>query len=69
MQEHLREIEGGLREAGLAGEVVAASSLGGVLPMERLVERPILAARSGPSLAPVAGRLYSERDLSHAERL
>ena len=67
MQVHLREIEEGLRAAGLSGELVAASSLGGVLPMERLVERPIFAARSGPALAPVAGKLYSERELDGSD--
>ena len=69
MQEHLREIEVGLGDAGFAGELVAASSFGGVLPMDRLIERPIFAARSGPSLAPVAGRLYSERELDGADAI
>jgi N-methylhydantoinase A len=69
MQKHLREIEAGLREAGLSGELVAATSLGGVLPMDQLVERPIFAARSGPSLAPVAGRVYSDHELDHADAI
>ena len=69
MQEHLREIEAGLREAGFWGELVAASSFGGVLPMDRLIERPIFAARSGPSLAPVAGRLYSEHELAGSDAI
>jgi N-methylhydantoinase A len=69
MQVHLQEIEAGLREAGLKGELVAASSFGGVLPMDRLIERPIFAARSGPSLAPVAGRLYSEHELDGADAI
>jgi N-methylhydantoinase A len=67
MQMHLREIEDGLRDAGLAGELVAASSFGGVLPMDHLIERPIFAVRSGPALAPVAGRLYSEKELGNAD--
>ena len=69
MQTHLREIETGLRESGLEGELVAATSLGGVLPMDELIERPIFAARSGPSLAPVAGRLYSDHELDHADAI
>ena len=69
MQEHLREIEAGLRDAGFSGELVAASSFGGVLPMDRLIERPIFAARSGPSLAPVAGRLYSEHELDGSDAI
>jgi N-methylhydantoinase A len=69
MQKHLREVEAGLREAGLSGELVAATSLGGVLPMDELVERPIFAARSGPSLAPVAGRVYTDHELDHADAI
>lgn len=53
MQRHLPEIETGLREHGFAGELLAASSAGGVVPMGELIERPLWSARSGPSLAPV----------------
>jgi N-methylhydantoinase A len=59
MQRHLRSIESGLRERGLRGRLVAATSMGGVLPIESLAQRPIYAAKSGPSLAPVAARLYA----------
>jgi N-methylhydantoinase A len=69
MQAHLREIETGLRDAGLSGELLAATSLGGVLPMAELVERPIFAARSGPSLAPVAGRVYSAHELAQEDTI
>jgi len=59
MQHHLRAIETGLRARGLRGQLVAATSMGGVLPIESLAGRPIYAAKSGPSLAPVAARLYA----------
>jgi N-methylhydantoinase A len=62
MQHHLRHIESGLRAAGLGGELVAATSFGGVMHMEDLVRRPIFAVKSGPSLAPVAGREYSRTE-------
>ena len=55
MQGHLAEITAGLAAQRFDGELLAATSVGGVLPMEELVARPILAAKSGPSLAPVAG--------------
>ncbi|MCW3063304.1 MAG: hydantoinase A/oxoprolinase protein, partial [Solirubrobacterales bacterium] len=58
MQRHLREVERELAGAGFTGQVVAATSIGGVVPMEELVERPVYAAKSGPSLAPIAGRVY-----------
>jgi N-methylhydantoinase A len=64
MQSHLAGIERGLREAGLRGQLVAATSMGGVLPIEHLAQRPIYAAKSGPSLAPIAARVYAERELS-----
>jgi N-methylhydantoinase A len=62
MQSHLRSIESGLREAGLSGQLVAATSMGGVLPIEHLAERPIYAAKSGPSLAPVAAQLFASAE-------
>ncbi len=67
MQSHLGAIEAGLRAAGLNGQLVAATSMGGVLPIEHLAQRPIYAAKSGPSLAPVAARLYAEAELSASD--
>jgi N-methylhydantoinase A len=62
MQSYLRELEQDLDAAGFAGELVAATSAGGVLHIEDLVERPIYSARSGPSMAPVAGRVYGDAE-------
>jgi N-methylhydantoinase A len=56
MQSHLPEIASGLQAEGFAGELLAASSAGGVVPMSELIERPLWSVRSGPSLAPVAAR-------------
>ena len=67
MQSHLASIEAGLRAAGLKGQLVAATSMGGVLPIEHLAERPIYAAKSGPSLAPVAAKLYAEAEFGAAD--
>ena len=67
MQSHLNAIEAGLREAGLNGQLVAATSMGGVLPIEHLAQRPIYAAKSGPSLAPVAARLYAEAEFGASD--
>ena len=55
MQAHLREIEVDLRGRGLRGELLGATSLGGVMPMADVAARPIYTVRSGPALAPVAG--------------
>jgi N-methylhydantoinase A len=67
MQRHLEAIESGLRGAGLRGQLVCATSMGGVLPIDHLAERPIYAAKSGPALAPVAARLYAEQEFGAAE--
>jgi N-methylhydantoinase A len=56
MQRHLPEIADGLRAEGFAGELLAASSAGGVVPMSELIDSPLWSVRSGPSLAPVAAR-------------
>jgi N-methylhydantoinase A len=67
MQEHLGEVERELTGLGFKGELFAANSLGGVMPIADLAERPIYAVRSGPSLAPVAGRAYAGAELSETD--
>lgn len=57
MQQHLREMDADLRAAGLAGELLPAISLGGVMHIEGVIERPIHMVRSGPSLAPILGQV------------
>ncbi|HKR98877.1 MAG TPA: hydantoinase/oxoprolinase family protein [Candidatus Dormibacteraeota bacterium] len=69
MQSHLRSIESGLRKAGLNGQLVAATSMGGVLPIEHLAERPIYAAKSGPSLAPVAAQLFASAEADSGDAI
>jgi N-methylhydantoinase A len=56
MQRHLPEIAEGLIAEGFTGELLAASSAGGVVPMGELIDSPLWSVRSGPSLAPVAAR-------------
>ncbi len=67
MQAHLGEIEEELSGLGYSGQLFAANSLGGVMPMEALAERPIYSVRSGPSLAPVAGRNYAAEELEEED--
>src|SRR5262249_32751717 len=66
---HLRELEADLRAAGLAGELLAATSVGGVIHFDDLIEQPIYAVRSGPALAPVAGRTYAQAELDAADAI
>jgi N-methylhydantoinase A len=65
MQHHLRDIDEGLSNSGFGGELVAATSFGGVMHMDDLTLRPIYAVKSGPSLAPVAGKTYAESEAGH----
>lgn len=60
MQGHLREMEQDLREAGFAGELLVSTSAGGCNQIARLVEQPIYTIGSGPAMAPIAARAYSQ---------
>ncbi|MBS1881428.1 MAG: hydantoinase/oxoprolinase family protein [Actinobacteria bacterium] len=67
MQKHLPEISSGLEAEGFAGELLAATSAGGVVPMAELVAAPLLSVRSGPSLAPVAARTVAAAETGSQE--
>lgn len=60
MQRHLRDMESDLRAAGYEGQVVVATSFGGVMHVDDVIEHPIYLVRSGPAMAPIAGITYSE---------
>ena len=60
MQSHLREMDRDLRAAGYQGEVLISTSVGGCMHVEALAERPIHSIKSGPAMAPVAGRACAE---------
>ncbi|MFG2005500.1 hydantoinase/oxoprolinase family protein [Spirillospora sp. NPDC048911] len=62
MQRHLLGVRDDLRAAGFDGELLAASSSGGTMHIEDLVERPIYTLKSGPSLAPVAALRYGSAE-------
>jgi N-methylhydantoinase A len=55
MRTHLRQLRDDLTAAGFDGELMVVTSQGGVLDVEGVVARPILAVNSGPSMAPLAG--------------
>ena len=59
MQKHLREMAADLRQAGFAGDLLVSTSVGGCQEVEELIARPIHTLKSGPAMAPVAGRAYS----------
>lgn len=61
-QAHVVELERDLRAAGFAGELLAATSLGGVAHLGRLAVRPIEAAGSGRALAAVAAQHHARAE-------
>src|SRR5262249_16830187 len=62
MQRYLRTLERDLRAAGLRGHVFVTTSFGGAWRPEEVVERPIYAIGSGPSMAPVAATTYARAE-------
>ena len=62
MQEHLMQMETDLRAAGYQGEILISTSSGGCMHVQELIERPIYTVKSGPSMAPVAGRTFSDTE-------
>jgi N-methylhydantoinase A len=59
MQSHLVQMQTDLKDAGFTGDLLISTSVGGCQEVESLVERPINTLKSGPAMAPVAGRAYS----------
>ena len=59
MTEHLQTIQKDLSKLGFSGELFGATSFGGVMYLDNLSRQPIYTAKSGPSLAPVAGKTYA----------
>jgi N-methylhydantoinase A len=59
MQQHLRELETDLHQAGFSGEVLVSTTAGGCAAIETLVEKPIYTVGSGPAMAPIAGVTFS----------
>jgi len=60
MQEQLRLLEADLATAGYNGDVLVSASVGGVMHVEDMIERPIYMVKSGPAMAPTAGLAYAE---------
>lgn len=59
MQDHLRQMQSDLRDAGFKGNVFVSTSAGGCSHVENLIEKPINTVKSGPAMAPVAGRAFA----------
>jgi N-methylhydantoinase A len=62
MTTHLEQMGADLRDEGFTGELLVVTSFGGVLDVTDVSTRPIYSVNSGPSMAPVAGRVYGGDD-------
>ena len=58
MQHHLQEMESDLRAEGFSGELLIGTSGGGCQHVTEVVGRPVTMLKSGPAMAPVAGKAY-----------
>lgn len=59
MRRYLADMETDLRAAGFAGELLISTSIGGCMHAGDIAERPVHSVKSGPAMAPVAGRVYA----------
>ncbi|MFT4123362.1 MAG: hydantoinase/oxoprolinase family protein [Microbacteriaceae bacterium] len=66
MGEYLGHLEERLRDAGFRGRLLIVTSSGGFQDADAVAARPILSVKSGPAMAPVAGRRSAERDFPGA---
>lgn len=62
MSQYLGGLSSRLKDAGFKGRLLMLTSKGGVMDFEDLASAPIHAIGSGPSMAPIAGRHYAQRD-------
>ncbi len=52
---YTRKLTDVLKEAGYSRELLIGNCVGGMMPPEEIVKRPIYSVMSGPTLAPIAG--------------
>lgn len=60
MGAYLADLERRLREEGYTGRLLMVTSSGGVLDAREVADAPVHALKSGPAMAPVAGRYYGQ---------
>ncbi|MGC4253012.1 MAG: hydantoinase/oxoprolinase family protein [Sphingobium sp.] len=60
MQHHLRELEDDVRAAGFTGELLVSTTAGGCTHVAAVTEKPITTIGSGPAMAPIAARYFSD---------
>ena len=58
MQDYLLTLQSDLAKAGYQNDVLVSTSYGGVMHLTDIVEKPIFLVKSGPAMAPIAGKAY-----------
>jgi N-methylhydantoinase A len=69
MSAYMRTLEDRLREAGFSGRTLIVTSGAGVIDARAAADAPIHIVNSGPSMAPLAGRHYSDLEGSFANAI
>ena len=64
MTKYMGSLTQRLAAAGFNGRTLVLTSQGGMIDAEELATQPIHAINSGPSMAPIAGRYYAQKDAS-----
>jgi N-methylhydantoinase A len=59
---YTKSLMNALDEAGFQGSFLLANCVGGVMPPEEIINKPIYSVMSGPALAPVAAQQLTSRD-------
>jgi N-methylhydantoinase A len=62
MSRYLGGLEERLKDVGFSGRTLVVTSQGGIMDADELARMPIHAINSGPSMAPLAGRVYAGMD-------
>ena len=58
---YVQSLQDALAAAGFKGELLLANCLGGMMPPDEMMRRPIYSVMSGPTLAPIAALALTER--------
>jgi N-methylhydantoinase A len=62
IRNYVQHLQDALARAGFAGELLLANCLGGMMPPEEMMRRPIYSVMSGPTLAPIAALALTEEN-------
>jgi N-methylhydantoinase A len=54
VSDYTRKLDAALRKAGFGKELLIGNCVGGMMPPEEIIKRPIYSVMSGPTLAPIA---------------